>query len=348
MRSSCEALSTKVDRRRDLYARPVALVLRTDRRATEGSKPPRGQAGEVAPCAGPGAVAPGSWTASASHVLSIDVEEWFQVENYAQTIPREQWPRCELRVADNVGRLLDVLAAADVRATFFVLGWVAERLPDLVREIARAGHEVGSHGWSHTPIWHLSEAAFADEVARSRALLEKLSGQAVIGYRAPTFSITTSTMWALAVLRRAGYRYDSSIFPVHHDRYGIPNAPTAVHRRGAGIWELPLSVLELGGARLPVAGGGYFRLYPLWLTRWAIRRLERAGRPAVVYLHPWEFDPGQPWVRGLGLLRAFRHRVGIGRNVRKLVSLLREFRFAPARTVLEQLGVELGRAPAVP
>jgi polysaccharide deacetylase family protein (PEP-CTERM system associated) len=285
---------------------------------------------------------------SSSHVLSIDVEDWFQVENYAQAVPREQWPRCELRVADNVRRLLDLLSAADVRATFFVLGWVAERLPDLVGDIARAGHEVASHGWSHTPIWRLSEAAFSDEVSRSRALLEELSGHRVIGYRAPTCSITKSTVWALGALRRAGYRYDSSIFPVHHDRYGIPDAPTAVHRRAEGIWEIPLSVLEFRGARLPVAGGGYFRLYPLWLTRWAIRRLEQAGRPAVVYLHPWEFDPGQPRVRGLGWLRAFRHRVGIARNARKLVLLLRAFRFAPARTVLEELGVELALACGVP
>jgi len=277
---------------------------------------------------------------SLRHVLSIDVEDWFQVENHAQAISREQWPSCELRVGDNVRRLLDLLAAANVRATFFVLGWVAERLPDLVRDIARAGHEVASHGWSHVPIWNLSESAFCDEVSRSRTLLEALSSQPVIGYRAPTCSVTKSTTWALRVLRRAGYRYDSSIFPVRHDRYGIPDAPTGLHRR-EGIWEIPLSVLELSGARLPVAGGGYFRLYPLWLTRWAIRRLERLGRPAVVYLHPWEFDPSQPRVPGLGLLRTWRHRVGISRNTAKLVSLLRDFSFAPARTVLEELGVDL-------
>ncbi len=276
-----------------------------------------------------------------SHVLSIDVEDWFQVENYALAIPRDQWPRCELRVGDNVRRLLDVLIAADTHATFFVLGWVAERLPGLVRDIAQAGHEVASHGWSHTPIWSLSEAAFFDEVSRSRALLEELGGQPVIGYRAPTFSVTKPTLWALRELYRAGYRYDSSIFPVHHDRYGIPEAPTAVHRREEGIWELPLSVLEFGRARLPVAGGGYFRLYPLWLTRWALRRLEQAGRPAVVYLHPWEFDPGQPRVPGVGLLRTFRHHVGIGRNARKLTLLLRRFRFAPARAVLAELGVQI-------
>jgi polysaccharide deacetylase family protein (PEP-CTERM system associated) len=312
-----------------------------------GCEAARIEARAVAASAGPWAFAPGKWSASPSHVLSIDVEDWFQVENYAQTIPREEWPRCELRVADNVARLLDLLNAADVRATFFVLGWVAERLPDLVRDIARAGHEVASHGWSHTPIWRLSEADFTDEVLRSRVLLEELSGHAVIGYRAPTFSITRSTMWALEVLRRAGYCYDSSIFPVHHDRYGIPDAPTSVHRCAGGMWEVPPAVFELGGARLPVAGGGYFRLYPLWVTRWAIRRLERAGRPAVVYLHPWEFDPGQPRVRGLGLVRAFRHRVGIGRTARKLVALLREFRFAPARNVLEQLGVKLALGPGI-
>ncbi|HEX4600699.1 MAG TPA: XrtA system polysaccharide deacetylase [Gemmatimonadales bacterium] len=280
-----------------------------------------------------------------THVLSIDVEDWFQVEGYAEAIPRDQWPRCELRVADNVHRLLDLLDAAGARATFFVLGWLAERLPDVVREITRAGHEVASHGWTHTPVWALSEAAFFDEVSRSRALLQDLSGQPVIGYRAPTFSVIRPTRWALQTLRRAGYRYDSSIFPVHHDRYGIPDAPTVLHRAD-GIWEVPLSVLEFHKLRLPVAGGGYFRLYPLWLTRWAIRRLEQAGRPAVVYLHPWEFDPSQPWVRGVGALRSFRHRVGIARNARKLASLLRAFRFAPARTVLSELGVEL--EPAMP
>ena len=149
-----------------------------------------------------------------NHVLSIDVEDWFQVENYAQVISRDQWPHCGLRVADNVHRLLDLLAAGDVRATFFVLGWVADRLPNLVRDIAQAGHEVASHGWSHTPVWSLSESEFFDEVSRSRTLLEELGGQPVIGYRAPTFSVTRLTLWALRELHRAGYRYDSSIFPV--------------------------------------------------------------------------------------------------------------------------------------
>src|SRR5260370_20207454 len=235
MRSSCEARSTNLVRRRDLGADPVALGSSTERRSAVECEGGRIQTGEVAACAGPGEFAPRGWSASPSHVLSIDVEDWFQVENYAQTIPREEWLRCELRVADNVSRLLDLLSAADVRATFFVLGWVAERRPDLVRDIARAGHEVASHGWSHTPIWHLSEAASAYEVSRSRVLLEELSGQPVIGYRAPPFSVHTPTVWALEVLGRAGDRYDSSIFAVGHDRYGIPVAPTTVHRRACAI-----------------------------------------------------------------------------------------------------------------
>src|SRR5260370_23929522 len=235
MRKSYEALSTYLARRSDAGPDLVAFDSGTERCATVGQRGARIQARTVGVGGGTEGSEPGGGSVSSSHVLSIDVEDWFQVENYAQAIPREQWPRCELRVADNVRRLLDLLSAADVRATFFVLGWVAERLPDLVRDIARAGHEVASHGWSHTPIWHLREAAFADEVSRSRVLLEELSGQPVIGYRAPPFSVHTPTVWALEVLGRAGDRYDSSIFAVGHDRYGIPVAPTTVHRRACAI-----------------------------------------------------------------------------------------------------------------
>lgn len=189
------------------------------------------------------------------NIFTIDVEDWFQVENYASVIERDRWPELELRVEANVDRLLALLAAKDVRATFFILGWVAERVPELVRRVARAGHEVASHGWSHRPIWNLTREQFAQEVRRSRELLCKLSGQDVTGYRAPTFSITRETLWALESLAAAGYRYDSSIFPVHHDRYGIPDAPLAIHRRDEGLWEVPLSVFQAGSLRLPVAGG---------------------------------------------------------------------------------------------
>lgn len=281
------------------------------------------------------------------NILSVDVEDWFQVESYAQVIPRERWPECEVRVGDNVSRLLDIFAKSSVRATFFVLGWIAERFPDLVRMIADAGHEIGSHGWSHSPLWNLTPEEFADEVARSRALLGDLSAQPVAGYRAPTFSMTSTTLWGLEILAKTGYEYDSSIFPVRHDRYGIPNAPLAIHWREEGIWEVPLSVYNMAGVKLPVAGGGYLRLYPRAVTSRAIRKMNARGIPAVVYLHPWEFDPAQPKVQGIGLLRNLRHHAGISRNEKKLSWLLREFAFAPVRDVLASLGTEPG-APLPP
>jgi polysaccharide deacetylase family protein (PEP-CTERM system associated) len=281
------------------------------------------------------------------NILTVDVEDWFQVENYASAIPRERWPDCELRVADSVRRLLELFSRAEVRATFFVLGWIADLLPELVREIASAGHEVGSHGWSHSPIWNLDRESFAEEITRSRRVLEDLSGRPVIGYRAPTFSVTRKTLWALEELAKAGYRYDSSIFPVRHDRYGIPDAPRAIHRTEEGIWEIPLSVFQVGAKTVPVAGGGYFRLYPLAMTRSAVGRMNAEGRPAVVYVHPWEFDPGQPRVPEAGLLRSLRHRVGIGRNLDKLARLLKEYPFAPARDVLSTIDADIaGKVPS--
>ena len=204
----------------------------------------------------------------------------------------------------------------------------------MVKRIVKGGHEVASHGWSHAPIWRLTPAEFSDEVVRSRKLLEDLSGQLVIGYRAPTFSVTSKTLWALSVLADAGYQYDSSIFPIRHDRYGIPDAPLGIHWRSEGIWEMPMSVVELGSARVPVAGGGYFRLYPGFVTTMAIRQINRHGRPAVVYLHPWEFDPDQPRPAGASALALWRHHVNINRTRDKLRRLVRTFPFAPARDVL--------------
>lgn len=277
-----------------------------------------------------------------ANVLSIDVEEWFHAENYSGVLPPERWDGFERRAADSVRWLLDLLDTTGVRATFFVLGWLAEREPALVAAIAAAGHEVASHGWSHTPLWRLDPARFAGEVRRTRALLGELSGQPIEGFRAPTFSVTKSTLWALGVLSATGHRYDSSIFPVHHDRYGIPSAPLELHRREEeGLWEVPLSVWELPRLRLPVAGGGYLRLFPRALTAHAIRRMNAQGRPAVVYVHPWEFDPGQPRVAGVGPLTTWRHHVGIPANREKLAWLLHEFPFAPAREVLRQVGAEL-------
>jgi polysaccharide deacetylase family protein (PEP-CTERM system associated) len=280
------------------------------------------------------------------HVMSVDVEEYFQSETFARVVPRWEWEGIRTRVEPSVDLLLERFAAARIRATFFVLGWVAERHPDMVRRIAARGHEIASHGWTHAPIHRLQPSEFEDEVVRSRDLLQSLSGQSVIGYRAPTFSVTRNTLWALPILARAGYRYDSSIFPVHHDRYGIPDAPLGAHARDAGLWELPLSVIDRGSFRLPFGGGGYLRMYPYALTRFGLRRLERIGRPGVVYVHPWEFDPGQPVIRRVGFVNTTRHRIGTSANESKLVRLLREFAFAPAREVLVDMGLD--PAPATP
>jgi len=279
-----------------------------------------------------------------TNVLSIDVEDWFQVEGYASVIDRTEWDGFDLRVERNMDLILEAFDEADTRATFFVLGWVAERLPHLVKRIAAGGHELASHGWSHAPVWRLTPAEFTDEVVRSKRLLEALSGQEVRGYRAPTFSVTKNTIWALDRLARAGYQYDSSIFPVHHDRYGIPDSPLGIHRREEGIWELPMSVYQVGSMKIPVAGGGYFRLYPRQITSLAIRQINRQGRPAVVYLHPWEFDPGQPKADGASRMASWRHRVNLDSTLHKLTRLMRDFSFG---TAAEVLGLD-GRPGRVP
>lgn len=271
---------------------------------------------------------------SIANVISIDVEDWFQVEGYATTISRDKWATFELRVERNIDVILEEFAAASTRGTFFVLGWVAERLPRMVERIVHAGHEIASHGWSHAPVWRLTPDQFFEEVTRSRSLLEALSGQPVTGYRAPSFSVTKDTLWALPLLAQAGYVYDSSIFPIKHDRYGIPDALLHIHRRNEGIWELPLSVCELGSLRVPVAGGGYFRLYPQSVTSMAIRRVNKAGRPAIVYLHPWEFDPEQPKPVGASAAALWRHRVNLASTREKLRRILGEFAFAPARDLV--------------
>lgn len=275
------------------------------------------------------------------NLASIDVEDWFQVENFAAAIPKTSWGNYPLRVERNMDRVLEIFDQAGVKGTFFTLGWVAEKLPQIVRRVAAAGHEVASHGWSHNRVVKLTPEEFRAEVARSKAVLEDLSGQTVLGYRAPTFSVVPSTLWALDILAEEGYGYDSSIFPVWHDHYGIPDAPLNIYRHANGLWEIPMSVLTFGNLRVPVAGGGYFRLYPETVTSLAIRRLNRAGRAAVIYLHPWEFDPDQPKPAGVGRVTLLRHRIGLGSTAKRLASLFRQFPFGTARDVLSQAGAVL-------
>lgn len=277
------------------------------------------------------------------NALTFDVEEYFHAEAFAEVARPEEWPTLESRVVAATERILDLLAESGTRATFFVLGWVAERHPSLVRAIHDQGHEVACHGYGHQMITRLSRAQFAADVERAKATLEDATGRAVIGYRAPTFSVVRETLWSLEILAETGFRYDSSIFPIVHDRYGIPDAPRFPHRRpagqGSGIAEFPLSTVVRLKWRFPVAGGGYFRLLPYAVTAWALRQLNRKeNQPAIVYLHPWEIDPDQPRLP-VGHLTRFRHSVNTRTTESKLRRLVRDFRFAPVRDVLVDSGV---------
>ena len=272
------------------------------------------------------------------NAMTVDVEDYFHVAALARSIDRSTWDRMEYRAEQSTKRLLDLFDEAQIRATFFVLGWVARRSPDLIREIHRRGHEVASHGMSHRLVFKQTPQEFSAETYESKALLEDIIGERVLGYRASTYSITRQSLWALDILHEAGFIYDSSIFPIRHDVYGIPDAPQVPSRidtpKGASIVEFPMSTAPMFGTRLPVSGGGYFRLLPYWLTRAGLSKLNRnLGRPFIFYLHPWEVDPQQPRIKTT-LLSRFRHYTNLGRCEQRLRRLIGEFRFAPAREVL--------------
>lgn len=273
-----------------------------------------------------------------AHALSVDVEDWFQVLNMAHVIDRRQWESLPLRCGDSTRRLLDLFARRGVKATFFCLGWIAERLPDLVREVHAAGHEIGSHGYDHRLLPELGRQGFADDLARTSAILRGITGEAPRAFRACTWSITAKTPWAIDELLRAGFTVDSSIQPVRHPDYGVPRAPTLPYRllgEGGELLELPPLTWDVLGRHVPVGGGGYLRLFPLALLRAGLRQKERAGAPGCLYLHPWEVDPEQPRQR-LGGLRAFRHYVNLHRTLDKLDALLRERPFTTVSAALAQ------------
>ena len=268
---------------------------------------------------------------SLKHCLSFDVEEHFQVSAFDSPMRRRHWDAYESRVEKNTSRLLEILARHEVRATFFILGWVAERFPHLVKQIASAGHEIASHGYGHELITTQTPSAFRHDIRKAKTILEQLVSRHIFGYRAPSFSITKDTTWALPILAEEGYIYDSSIFPVLHDRYGMPTASPYVHqiRTESGIlWEVPPSVARLFGLRIPAAGGGYFRLYPYFLLRRLLRSVETEDIPLVMYLHPWEIDPDQPRMDG-PLLSRIRHYLNLSRTEKRLNKLLNDFEFAP-------------------
>lgn len=263
-----------------------------------------------------------------TNALTIDVEDYFQVSAFAPHIARADWPRLECRVEANIERILLLLDSRRIHATFFTLGWIAERYPAMLRRVAAAGHEVASHGYAHLRASEQSAAQFADDVRRSKAILEQITGLAVRGYRAPSFSIGAANLWAFDVLREAGYRYSSSIYPIRHDHYGMPDAPRFAWRpRGPhGVLELPVSTVRLRGRNLPAGGGGYFRLMPYALSRWLLRRINsRDGQAGIFYFHPWELDPGQPRPLGLSARTRFRHYLNLGCMEARLARLTRDF-----------------------
>ncbi|WP_332860160.1 XrtA system polysaccharide deacetylase [Janthinobacterium svalbardensis] len=262
------------------------------------------------------------------NALTIDVEDYFQVSAFAPHIARADWPRLECRVEANIERILLLLESRRIHATFFTLGWIAERYPAMLRRVADAGHEVASHGYAHLRASDQSAAQFADDVRRSKTILEQLTGLAVHGYRAPSFSIGAANLWAFDVLQEAGYRYSSSIYPIRHDHYGMPDAPRFAWRpRGPhGMLELPVSTVRLRGRNLPAGGGGYFRLMPYALSRWLLRRINsRDGQAGIFYFHPWELDPGQPRPPGLSAKTRFRHYLNLGRMEARLARLTGDF-----------------------
>ena len=279
-------------------------------------------------------------TAPIKNAMTIDVEEHFHVSVFDGLIPRSEWSKMESRVCANTDRLLDIFDEAGITATFFVLGWVAERYPQLVQKIASKRHEIASHGYGHRLIYDQTATAFREDVRRAKRLLEDASGRHVIGYRAPSYSITPQSLWALDVLLEEGYRYDSSIFPIRHDRYGIPlsaRLPYAIQRDAGTLIEVPASTARVGPLTVPVAGGGYFRILPYWWTRWGIGRVNRReARPAIFYLHPWEIDPDQPRLKA-GTLSRFRHYRNLEQTEARLRALLKDFRFGTVESVIANM-----------
>ncbi len=262
------------------------------------------------------------------NAMTVDVEDYFQVSAFEKTIDRAQWDSIPCRIEGNMDRILNLFSEKKIKATFFTLGWIAERYPNLVRRIVSEGHELASHGFTHTRVTQQSPKVFRADIEKTKKLLEDISGVEVKGYRAPSYSIGASNLWALDELYEAGYLYSSSIYPVKHDLYGMPEASRFSFRpRGdQGILEIPITTIRLGNKNIPCGGGGFFRLYPYVVSRWALRRVnEKESQPGMFYFHPWEIDPDQPRQPDISLKTRFRHYFNLGRMEQRLVALLRDF-----------------------
>lgn len=284
------------------------------------------------------------------NALTVDVEDYYQVSAFESVVPFTDWERYESRVERNTHHLLELFDTHHTQATFFVLGWIAERHPALVRDLTSRGHEVASHGYAHRRVCTQSPAQFREETRRSKRLLEDITGRPVLGYRAASYSITAQSLWALDILQEEGFAYDSSIFPIRHDRYGMPEAQRFCHvlngSTGSGCIEFPPSTVVLLRTNIPVAGGGYFRLFPYPVTRWGVRHLNRKEcHPAMIYLHPWEVDPDQPRLPS-GFLTRWRHYVNLHRVEGRLRRLLQDFTFGTMVQVLQEQGFLQAPQPA--
>jgi polysaccharide deacetylase family protein (PEP-CTERM system associated) len=287
------------------------------------------------------------------NAFTVDVEDYYQVSAFERHVSRDQWDQYESRVEANTQRMLSMLDKHDVKATFFVLGWVGDRYPQLVREIHQAGHEIASHGYWHRLIYKQTPEEFRDDIRLSRQVLEDIIGERVFIYRAPSFSVTEKSYWAIEILIEEGFSIDSSIFPIYHDRYGIPGAksfPNQINTSVGSLWEFPPSVVHFAGQNLPVSGGGYFRLFPLF---WTIRCLKKlgnfTGQPFIFYVHPWEIDPDQPRLfKNASLKSRFRHYINLGNTLRKLDSLLSNFRFGTVSAVIRNYSTQQGVSGAIP
>jgi polysaccharide deacetylase family protein (PEP-CTERM system associated) len=269
-------------------------------------------------------------TMSIRNAMTIDVEDYFQVSAFAQHISRESWPNIPCRVEKNIDAILLLLADANVKATFFTLGWIAERYPAMVKRIVSEGHELASHGYGHLRASDQSESEFREDIVSSKLILESISGEQILGYRAPSFSIGTANLWALDVLLKAGYKYSSSIYPIKHDHYGMPNAPRfSFYPNGIdGLLELPITTVRLMNKNMPAGGGGYFRLFPYQVSRWLLRHVNQHDKQAgIFYFHPWEIDPEQPKQRNIGAKTKFRHYINLSRTENRLKALVRDFQW---------------------
>lgn len=281
-----------------------------------------------------------------TNALTIDVEDYFQVSAMAPYVPRNSWDQRECRVERNVERILALLERHNAQGTFFTLGWIAERYPALVRRIVDGGHELASHGYGHERASDLDRDAFLADIDRAKKLLEDIAGHEVQGYRAPSFSIGTGNLWAFESLTEAGYRYSSSVYPIRHDHYGMPDSPRFAYRINERLLEIPVTTLRMFGRNLPSSGGGYFRLLPYRVSRWMLEQVNRQdGEAAVFYFHPWEIDAEQPRIPGIDLKTRFRHYLNLNRMTDRLEALLGDFRWGRMDSVFLSRQDSAGTAP---